>query len=210
MVLFRHHDPLAFDFDQLSDLVDASWLWFERSARAHERRAQGANGGARQQQGEPLAGGEEEGEEEEWDGRLWPFLLWNCLPRAGASQYHGHAQVALTRAPLPQQAQLAAAAARYADAHGGKRAGGGSGGGMGRVFDSAASLAAAGGGSKGNGDAGDSGPACFYSDLLRAHRAAGLLRQVSLAAGSGSGGGEGSVAWEGQAWGFASLGEAGA
>lgn len=22
-----------------------------------------------------------------------PFFLWNCLPRAGASQYHGHAQV---------------------------------------------------------------------------------------------------------------------
>ena len=23
----------------------------------------------------------------------WPLLVWNCLPRAGASQFHGHAQV---------------------------------------------------------------------------------------------------------------------
>lgn len=25
-----------------------------------------------------------------------PLLLWNCLPRAGASQFHGHAQLLLT------------------------------------------------------------------------------------------------------------------
>ena len=31
-----------------------------------------------------------------------PLLLWNCLPRAGASQFHGHMQVALSQArPLP-------------------------------------------------------------------------------------------------------------
>ena len=28
--------------------------------------------------------------------RLWPLLLWNNLPRAGASQFHGHAQTALS------------------------------------------------------------------------------------------------------------------
>jgi hypothetical protein len=27
----------------------------------------------------------------------YPFLLWNCLPRAGASQFHGHAQVMLSK-----------------------------------------------------------------------------------------------------------------
>ncbi len=27
----------------------------------------------------------------------FPFLVWNCLPRAGASQVHGHAQVLMTR-----------------------------------------------------------------------------------------------------------------
>ena len=27
----------------------------------------------------------------------YPFFLWNCLPRAGASQFHGHAQVMLSR-----------------------------------------------------------------------------------------------------------------
>ena len=26
-----------------------------------------------------------------------PFFLWNCLPRAGASQFHGHAQVMLSK-----------------------------------------------------------------------------------------------------------------
>lgn len=24
---------------------------------------------------------------------VWPLLVWNSLPRAGASQFHGHAQV---------------------------------------------------------------------------------------------------------------------
>lgn len=27
----------------------------------------------------------------------YPFFLWNCGARAGASQYHGHAQVALSK-----------------------------------------------------------------------------------------------------------------
>ncbi len=27
----------------------------------------------------------------------YPFFLWNCLPRAGASQFHGHAQVMLSK-----------------------------------------------------------------------------------------------------------------
>ncbi|WIA08176.1 hypothetical protein OEZ85_007630 [Tetradesmus obliquus] len=61
VVLFKHHQPLQFSQEQLSDLLDASWLWFQASHQL-----------------QPAAG--------------QPFLLWNCLPRAGASQYHGHAQ----------------------------------------------------------------------------------------------------------------------
>jgi hypothetical protein len=62
VVLFKHHQPLQFSQEQLSDLLDASWLWFQASHKL-----------------QPMAD--------------QPFLLWNCLPRAGASQYHGHAQV---------------------------------------------------------------------------------------------------------------------
>lgn len=63
VVLFKHHDPLQFSSGQLADLLRAGQLWFEACQRQH--------GGA----------------------PLHPFYLWNCLPRAGASQYHGHAQV---------------------------------------------------------------------------------------------------------------------
>lgn len=31
------------------------------------------------------------------------FFIWNCGPRAGASQYHGHGQLMLTRTPVPEQ-----------------------------------------------------------------------------------------------------------
>lgn len=62
IVLFKHHNPLQFTQEQLSDLLDASWLWFQASHKLNPH--------ARE-----------------------PFFLWNCLPRAGASQYHGHAQV---------------------------------------------------------------------------------------------------------------------
>ncbi|DBB17222.1 TPA: hypothetical protein ACH3X3_014281 [Trebouxia sp. C0006] len=37
----------------------------------------------------------------------YPFLLWNCLPRAGASQFHGHAQVMLSKVALPCHTQAA-------------------------------------------------------------------------------------------------------
>ncbi|KAL0039791.1 hypothetical protein WJX77_008140 [Trebouxia sp. C0004] len=37
----------------------------------------------------------------------YPFFLWNCLPRAGASQFHGHAQVMLSKVGLPCHTQAA-------------------------------------------------------------------------------------------------------
>ncbi|BDA47698.1 hypothetical protein COCOBI_10-5490 [Coccomyxa sp. Obi] len=70
-----------------------------------------------------------------------PFFLWNCGARAGASQFHGHAQVALSQVPFPGAEALAAAAQRYASAVPG---------------------------------------ADYYGDLIRAHRAAGLLLEHAL------------------------------
>jgi len=35
-----------------------------------------------------------------------PFFIWNCGPRAGASQFHGHGQLMLTRIPVPVQARM--------------------------------------------------------------------------------------------------------
>lgn len=48
------------------------------------------------------------------------FLLWNCLPRAGASLIHGHAQMTLSTVMAQARVELwRAAAARYAEATGG-------------------------------------------------------------------------------------------
>ena len=65
LVLFKHHDPLTFSQQQLSELLEGSQEWMLRAGSAH-----------------PAA--------------HHPFFLWNCLHRAGASQYHGHAQVMLS------------------------------------------------------------------------------------------------------------------
>ncbi|KAK9905646.1 hypothetical protein WJX75_003820 [Coccomyxa subellipsoidea] len=70
-----------------------------------------------------------------------PFFLWNCGPRAGASQFHGHAQVALSQIPFPGCEALTVAAERYAAALPG---------------------------------------ADYYGDLIRAHRAAGLMHEHAL------------------------------
>lgn len=50
-------------------------------------------------------------------GQLHPLFLWNCLPRAGASQFHGHAQVLLSAAPFPSLQQETQAVACYNAAH---------------------------------------------------------------------------------------------
>jgi hypothetical protein len=227
-VLLRAHDPLAFGYAELSDLIDAAWLWFEGSAAAAGEGTGAAAGGGAAAGAAAGPGAAPRRREERGGGgggedrRLWPFFLWNCLPRAGASQYHGHAQTTLTRDPLPLQQQLSEAAARHAARH----APGG------------------GGGADGDGDGVDAEGPCYYSDLLRAHRAVGLLRQVTLggadgegsdgggsdgggsslpgrgpgggsssslssssSGGGGAGGGAaGAGTWGGTAWGFASLG----
>ena len=54
------------------------------------------------------------------DAARYFFLLWNCLPRAGASLIHGHAQMTLSTVMAQAHVELwRAAAARYAEATGG-------------------------------------------------------------------------------------------
>lgn len=65
VILFKHHDPLAFSLEQLADLVDVSHAWFRRAAG--EEAARDAALGLPPR-------------------TLHPLLVWNCLPRAGASQ----------------------------------------------------------------------------------------------------------------------------
>lgn len=81
IVLFKHHDPLAFDQEQLSDLLDAAWLWLVAASSATQAKQQ------------PPQQEQQLGQQEQLGKAPYPFLLWNCLPRAGASQFHGHAQV---------------------------------------------------------------------------------------------------------------------
>lgn len=66
LVLFKHHHPLSFNQQHVSELLSTADKWFIASQQAH-----------------PEA--------------KYPFFLWNCLPRAGASQFHGHAQVMLSK-----------------------------------------------------------------------------------------------------------------
>ncbi|KAL3133900.1 hypothetical protein ABBQ32_008355 [Trebouxia sp. C0010 RCD-2024] len=79
LVLFKHHHPLHFSQQQVSELLSTAAEWFRASHALHPEAHH-------------------------------PFFLWNCLPRAGASQFHGHAQVMLSKVALPchtlaQQAQ---------------------------------------------------------------------------------------------------------
>jgi hypothetical protein len=96
VILFRHHDPLSFTLPQLSDLLSVSSGWFSKAAAA-----------ARHDGWDPTS--------------LNPLLVWNCLPRAGASQFHGHAQVMLSAVPFPQQLAFADAAERYCRDHPGRQ-----------------------------------------------------------------------------------------
>jgi len=50
----------------------------------------------------------------EADGKaVFPFLLWNCLWRSGASVVHGHLQIAVSRKAYPKVEYLRRCAARY-------------------------------------------------------------------------------------------------
>mmetsp|Transcript_40099 Transcript_40099/g.71979 ORF Transcript_40099/g.71979 Transcript_40099/m.71979 type:complete len:394 (-) Transcript_40099:103-1284(-) len=100
LVVFKEHDPLKINLNGVVDLMRCSAEWFRRAAAASVGRP------------------------------LHPFLLWNCLHRAGASQFHGHAQVMASHTPIPEVEKLAMVSQRWPR---------------------------------------------YYLDILRAHRAAGLL-----------------------------------
>lgn len=88
MVIFKRcHDPLTFALRDLEDVLEVSAQWFAAAAR---------------------------------EGPSFPshfFLVWNCLPRAGASQHHAHVQLFALERPLPGAA-LFNGAERYRAEHG--------------------------------------------------------------------------------------------
>ncbi|KAK9814543.1 hypothetical protein WJX72_007646 [[Myrmecia] bisecta] len=86
LVLFKHHNPLSFDQQQLSELLEAGNAWIQKAHGCYPR-------------------------------GQYPLFIWNCLHRAGASQYHGHAQVLLSEVPLPAEERAQLAASRYAAVH---------------------------------------------------------------------------------------------
>lgn len=53
-----------------------------------------------------------------YPGAQHPLLIWNVLHRAGASQYHGHAQVLLSDVAFPTPSAHTVAAAAYEARHG--------------------------------------------------------------------------------------------
>eukprot|EP00873_Tetraselmis_striata_P017220 jgi/Tetstr1/437484/TSEL_026163.t1 len=76
LVVFKAHNPLEVELRGVADLMSCAAEWFSRAAAAAGSRP------------------------------VYPFLLWNCLARAGASQYHGHAQLLASHTPIPQVARL--------------------------------------------------------------------------------------------------------
>lgn len=66
LLIFRKHNPLDFNLEELSDYLKTAFNWFNRVY--------------------------------EYDSRYqFPFFIWNCLYKAGASQVHGHAQILMTK-----------------------------------------------------------------------------------------------------------------
>jgi hypothetical protein len=88
VIMFKHHPPLTFSLEQTCDLLDVAAGWFKAAAAAAEKEGYSS-------------------------ADLHPMLVWNCLHRAGASQYHGHAQTMLSAVPFPQLQRDADVAARY-------------------------------------------------------------------------------------------------
>jgi len=93
--LFKHHDPLSFNFPQLSDLLTVADGWFSKALFEAQKERNFLN----------TSTSAETIDEEELLStplqKLHPLLVWNCLGRAGASQFHGHAQVMVSGAPFP-------------------------------------------------------------------------------------------------------------
>ena len=98
VILFKHHSPLEFNFLQFSDLLNVSNGWFHKAAQNVV--VTNADGSI------------------EHKREYYPLFLWNCLPRAGASQFHGHAQVMLSAMPFPTIKRESEASEQYHITHG--------------------------------------------------------------------------------------------
>lgn len=66
LVIFQKHNPLDFNFKELSDYLNTAYNWFLGVY----------------------------GEDKSY---RYPFFVWNCLYKAGASIVHGHAQILVTQ-----------------------------------------------------------------------------------------------------------------
>jgi hypothetical protein len=154
----RPHDPLDFDRADVAALLDCARGWFSlAAAQADDGDDENDATAGRHRRHQPLH----------------PFLLWNALPRSGASQYHAHAQTMLTRDPVPEQSALWAAERAFAARRGGEVR-------RRQQRDGDDDEAAAGW--------------CYYSSLLRAKASAGLLRVVTATGVRSGGSGSSSLA----------------
>jgi len=83
LLIFKKHNPLDFNQDELSDYLDTAFNWFNQVY--------------------------------EYDQRYqFPFMIWNCLYKAGASQVHGHAQILMTKDfPYAKIGNLYSSAEKY-------------------------------------------------------------------------------------------------
>ena len=86
VVLFKHHNPLTFNQRELGDLLKVSHQWFQSAQIYHKL---------------DLHDNDDNSDQILPCPQLYPLFVWNCLPRAGASQYHGHAQVMMSSVKMP-------------------------------------------------------------------------------------------------------------
>jgi hypothetical protein len=67
MLYFKTHSPLEFGLEELSNYIDTAFEWFRKVHKQTNKEFE------------------------------YPFLMWNCLERAGASRVHGHMQMLLAK-----------------------------------------------------------------------------------------------------------------
>lgn len=100
VILFKHHDPLVFSLPQLTDLLLVADEWFlEASTHYNTHTAVPSDATTNTNKNNK--------------NKLYPLFVWNALSRAGASQFHGHAQVMLSAVDFPTQIREKKAIQQY-------------------------------------------------------------------------------------------------
>jgi len=82
LVIFKRHNPLDFNREELFDYIDTSFDWF-KIVKARN------------------------------PSFTYPLLIWNCLPKAGASRVHGHIQLLMCDRLYPKQSIYNSACINY-------------------------------------------------------------------------------------------------